>query len=288
MTVYIITGKLGSGKTLSAVGRIRDYLLQDRRVATNLDLRLDKLLPVTSTVVVDRVPDKPAKIHLDALGTGYDMSQGYDEQKSGLLVLDELGSWLNSRSWQDKERASVIDWFIHARKFGWDVLLIVQDVSIIDKQLRDTLCEHLVVCRRLDRLAVPLIGWLFKLFGFNPRLPRIHVASVFYGDNEQALRVDRWFYRGTDLYSAYDTAQVFVSDYIVIDGHQFDMRASFSVLSAWTLLGRYRQKRSFRSACITMLIWSYSRSTGLPVDVAVKRLIHHGVLATARRVSAGW
>ncbi len=109
-------------------------------------------------------------------------------------------------------RELTIDWFIHARKLGWDVILIVQDVAIIDKQIRDTLCEHLVICRRLDRLAVPVFGAVAKLFGLKLRPPQIHVGSVYCGDNVQALRVDRWWYRGTDLYGAYDTAQVFVND----------------------------------------------------------------------------
>ncbi|EBN6690252.1 zonular occludens toxin, partial [Salmonella enterica] len=34
MPVYFVTGKLGSGKTLVAVGKIRDYLVAGRRVAT--------------------------------------------------------------------------------------------------------------------------------------------------------------------------------------------------------------------------------------------------------------
>jgi len=44
MAVYFLTGKLGSGKTLCAVGKIRDYLEEGRAVATNLDLNLDELL----------------------------------------------------------------------------------------------------------------------------------------------------------------------------------------------------------------------------------------------------
>ncbi len=287
MTVYIVTGKLGSGKTLSAVGRIRDYLQQGRRVATNLDLSLDKLLSINSRAVVDRVPDKPTRFHLDQLGPGYDIKSGYDEKQAGLLVLDELGSWLNSRSWQDKERSSVIDWFIHARKFGWDVVLIVQDISIIDKQLRDTLCEHLVICRRMDRLAVPLIGGLFKLLGLPIRLPQLHVASVYYGDNERALRVDRWWYRGTDLYSAYDTAQVFADDFELVDGNLIDMRANRVVLSAWHLVGRYHQKKPLKAFVIGWIIFVYSFLSGSTHQIAVNKLIRSGLLAAPRRASGG-
>ena len=44
MAVYVVTGKLGAGKTLVAVGKIKDKLNQGCKVATNLDLNLDKLI----------------------------------------------------------------------------------------------------------------------------------------------------------------------------------------------------------------------------------------------------
>ncbi|WP_303314291.1 zonular occludens toxin domain-containing protein [Dickeya fangzhongdai] len=40
MAVYVVTGKLGSGKTLVAVGKIQEKLVSGCKVATNLDLRI--------------------------------------------------------------------------------------------------------------------------------------------------------------------------------------------------------------------------------------------------------
>jgi len=59
MAVYFVTGKLGSGKTLCCVGKIRDYMQQGRRVATNLDLRLEGIMSDQQRQSVLRVPDKP-------------------------------------------------------------------------------------------------------------------------------------------------------------------------------------------------------------------------------------
>lgn len=44
MPVYFVQGKLGSGKTLAGIHRIQEALNQGRRVATNIDLRLEKLI----------------------------------------------------------------------------------------------------------------------------------------------------------------------------------------------------------------------------------------------------
>lgn len=248
MTVYVVTGKLGSGKTLASVGRLRDYLRRGRRVATNLDLNLDRLLPARSHATVTRLPDKPRVEDLRQLGTGDDKSlDDYDEAGFGLLVLDELASWFNARAWSDKGRAEVIEWFLHARKYHWDILLIVQDLEAIDKQLRGALCEHLVICRRLDRLTVPLVGGLIKAFtGRRAALPKVHVASVWYGENTSAPKVDRWWYSGRELYAAYRTGQVFSLDNLYTAAGAVDMRASYSLLSAWHLVGRYVERRSWR------------------------------------------
>ncbi|MDD4972607.1 MAG: zonular occludens toxin domain-containing protein, partial [Paludibacter sp.] len=132
-----------------------------------------------------------------------------DESKYGLLVLDELGTWFNSRNWRDKGRLEVINWFLHARKLHWDIYLIVQNINSLDDQLVSALCEHLVVCKRTDRLSIPIIGPILKSLGFEKVLPKIHVAKVYYGQSTSSMAVDRWWYRGKDLYAAYNTDQIF-------------------------------------------------------------------------------
>lgn len=228
MAVYFVTGKLGSGKSLVAVGKIRDYLSEGRRVATNLDLWLDDMFTYHDQPAI-RLPDKPRPEDMLALGPGYDSDdpRDNDESKYGLIVLDECGTWLNSREWNDKERRKLIDWFLHARKHRWDVIFLIQDIESCDAQIVRSLCEHLVVCRRMDR---------FKIMGIG--LPRFHVANVYYGKTTE-VPVDRWTYRGTDLFSAYDTRQVFRDGIEFFESGPVDMRASYTMLSAHHLKGRY-------------------------------------------------
>lgn len=225
MTVYAITGKLGSGKSLVSVGRIMDYLAKGRPVATNLNLYLDRYFGVRSKAHYIRLPDIPTVHDLQAIGKGNDT---LDESQNGLLVLDECGVFFNSRDWADKSRQSVISWLLHSRKLGWDVILIVQDIALIDKQIRTALLEHVGICKRTDRLSIPFIGWILKIFNIRP--PRIHLCTVKYGTDIYALVVDRWFYRGIVIQNCYDTRQVF--------SHACDFGVH-SVLSPWTTTGRY-------------------------------------------------
>lgn len=240
MSVYAITGKLGSGKSLVSVGRIMTYLAKGRRVASNLDLHLDRFFGQRSRVDYLRLPDFPLIADLNMIGVGND---SLDESKNGLLVLDEVGVFLNSRDWDDKTRKAIIAWLLHSRKLGWDVILIVQDVSLIDKQIRCSLLEHVGVCKRTDRLRIPFIGGLLKFLGLPYRPPRMHMCSIKYGVEIHALIVDRWFYRGAVIQNCYDTRQVFTANYA---------HGLYTVLSPWLVTGRYLQP-TFFMRCLAFL-----------------------------------
>lgn len=238
MAVYVVTGKLGAGKTLVAVGKIQDKIVLGCKVATNLDLKIHKLPRVgifAKSPQVIRIPDKPNIDDLHAIGIG---NESYDENKNGLLVLDECGTWFNSRSWADKERQAVINWFLHARKLGWDIIFLIQDLSIMDKQARVALAEHVVYCRRLDRITLPFIGSLYSLImGSKMPLPKIHIGIVKYGDSTTSMTVERWTYTGRELYGAYDTKQAFSDAYA---------HSPYSYLTPYLSHGRYAAKRDLK------------------------------------------
>jgi len=236
LAFYVFTGKLGGGKSLCAVGRIRDCLARGGSVATNLDINL---LPMTSannkTARVMRIADKPSIEDFNALGWG---NRSYDEEENWLLVLDECGTWFNSRNWNDKGRKDVNDWLLHCRKLGWDVILIIQDISILDSQARETLAEHTVFCKRTDRIQVPVIGGLYKaVTGYRLSPPRVHMAKCVYGTSPTDPVSDRWIYRGHDLFQCYDTKQLFLDDY---------EHGLHSLLTPWHTHGRYQIKKDWR------------------------------------------
>lgn len=226
MAVYIVQGKLGTGKTKYCVGKLREALAQGRRCATNLDLNMAALCGSMSRSTCIRLPDKPTADDLATMGHGNPDS--YDEDKNGVLVLDELGSWLNSRQFQQAGRAALIDWLIHARKHGWDCYLIVQHLNMLDKQVREALAEYVVRTVRADKLRLPMIG---AFLGDMGRLPRFHIARIGMSDMP-GVTIDREFFRGDDLHDAYDTRQVFKDD---------PEARCYSYLSGWHVQGRYER-----------------------------------------------
>lgn len=234
MPVYAVQGKLGTGKSKFCVWMAKQAMFYGRRVAGNLDINVEKLSPRKPGRYV-RIPDKPTAFDLDAIGHGNPDS--YDESRNGVLILDELGTWLNARSFQDKNRADMLDWLIHARKKGWDVYLIVQDVVMIDKQVREALVEYSCNCIRMDKVKIPFIGWFlaqigdalnaafetdrFRKWGY---LPFFHLVVARIGQGANSVIADRWTYTGRDLHDAYDTRQVFRTDY---------EHGAFSCLPPW-------------------------------------------------------
>lgn len=212
MSVYAITGELGTGKSLLCVTKIREALLAGKRVATNLDLRLEHLVGGKRPRDVLRIPDHPRAEDFEALGKGCDV---YDEERFGLIVIDEAATFLNAReSLRDPLRAGVIKWLLHSRKWHWDVFLIIQDLSMLDKQVRTAFVEHLVKCKRADRINIPILSPILEVMGFNAvKLAKFHFAIVKYGTGAHSLVVARWLYtsRGGQNYKAYDTQQKLVS-----------------------------------------------------------------------------
>jgi hypothetical protein len=189
-----------------------------------------------------RIPDKPTATDLYMLGSGNPYIQfqpdirhekdglkgyapvaerirllpGFDESHNGALLLDECGSWLNTRNFADKGRADLLEWMIHARKYGWDVYFIMQNINQADKQLRESMFEYVVRLTRMDRMRVPMVSDLVKgvtAGAVSGNLPRVHIAVVRLGVNPDALVADRWIFRGDDLQAAYNTVQAFSEHY---------------------------------------------------------------------------
>jgi len=273
MAVYVVTGKLGGGKTLACIDRIHEALAQGRRVATNLDLELHRMPYVgryARQVYVLRCPDKPSADDIDALGYGIagvtseiEARRLYDEKRFGILVLDECGTWFNSRDWAEGGRRELVNVLLHIRKKLWHVYLIIQDISMLDKQARKALAEHVVYCRRLDRLAIPFISfWVQRFTGNKMPLPQVHIAIVKYGDRPDSLTVERWFYRGGALFSSYDTTQIFRDDY---------PHGVFQYLPPWYVFGRAKVRWTWGAVMrLTHIVFrKYSLALLLSVGVGL-------------------
>jgi hypothetical protein len=245
-TGQLLTAKRGEGKGLIAVATVDLYLMRGCTVATNMDLYLERIAVSSNRTVCHRIPDWPTAADLDLLPLGnpglYRDAAGtiklrpdFSEEQNGLLLLDELSTFLNSRTWQGSDRQALLAWLVHSRKYGWNLFLIAQNIRQLDAQVRESLVELYGNVLRTDKIAVPGIGGLGRMFLGRPlRLPRFHVATFRYGTDPKAPINDRIWTSGKRFYAAYDTAQVIDPELGVRTGQ------GYSMLSAWHLKGRYQ------------------------------------------------
>jgi len=255
MADFLITGKKGNGKSIYAVGVIRDALVAGKRVATNLDVYLEKFGNPHSRKTITRLPDCVDVSDLEAIGIG---NETPDEELNGVIILDEVSKIFNSRTWGDKARQPLLDWLVHSRKKGWDVYMIAQGPEQIDKQLRTSLLEYWVTVRRTDKWPIPFITPIAKtLLGVELRLPKMHIGTTRHGFDQHALKVDRKYYKGAPLYPCYDTRQIF------LDRDHPQAVGLHTVLSPWYTTGRYLPpKRTFREWLLYQ--WNKPATIDLP------------------------
>lgn len=231
-----MTGAPGAGKSTVAVDHaINRYAMEGRKVVANFPIDFSgaarrpggKLANATCYVI----PDRPTRADLDLLEFG-----GTNEHDAGLLIIDEAGTWLNSRTWNVQiagqpsgdtpidedggppegrmalraralqtrpptEREKIIDWLTQSRKRYWDIILVAQAISMLDKQVRDAVCEMVVSIRRFDRKKV-----------LGVRLPRAHYAVVRYGPEVNAPVLEKWFYTGKEAHKCFASYRLFGSD----------------------------------------------------------------------------
>ena len=302
MANFTLTGVLGSGKSVTAVWKAMQFLTEGKPLATNMDLWPENYLPPSSKATHVRLPDFPSADDFWNLGLGGSSPR---EDTFGAVILDELATFLNSRDWQGKARDKTIHFLRHIRKRRYHTFFLAQDIESLDKQARNALIEHVVSCRRLDRLSIPVIGGLLRLFGFSGKLPQVHFAVVKYGKDLHAPIVEKWKHRGNKFYDVYNTEQVFTDEevrYIELEGYTYftdpndkkgtypqkfkkiypaEVTGSFTVLSPWHLKGRYMsfyQRNRFRIQAFCMLF--------LVLSLAWTWYQHKDVLSGPDKISA--
>ncbi|NQZ22468.1 MAG: hypothetical protein HRT53_10460 [Colwellia sp.] len=235
-------GSRGSGKSKYSVERMQNRLKSGRAVATNLDLFLDKLMPDNPKAHYVRLPDFPRSSDLLILDNAYpeldhDDPKTYDDTKFGCVVLDELLTSFNSRTWNDPDRVEVVNWIVQSRKYGWDLCLIGQSIDGVDKQIKETVIDELYSFRSSQNMFGGVIWNIFFKPWWTKLVPKFHICTRYDGrkkDKNQKIGGDH--FRRNDLHDCYKTGQQFKKDVRLVAPRtgskmiEIDDRASYSVL----------------------------------------------------------
>jgi len=189
-----------------------------------------------------RLPDFPRSSDLLILDNAYpeldhDDPKTYDDSKFGCVVLDELLTSFNSRTWNDPDRVEVVNWIVQSRKYGWDLCLIGQSIDGVDKQIKETVIDELYSFRSSQNMFGGVIWNIFFKPWWTKLVPKFHICTRYDGrkkDKNQKIGGDH--FRRNDLHDCYKTGQQFKKDVRLVAPRagskmvEIDDRASYSVL----------------------------------------------------------
>jgi len=158
--IYVYTGTLGSGKSYHAMceGLRKVNSIPHRICVANFPIKAKNNRERERWVYRENlIVDDLIKISFE--------QRIYGKEGHGLLIIDEAPLYFNSRTWdQDKDRKEWLKFFSLSRRFGYDIIMISQDLRMIDRQIR-TMAEYEI--KHIKFNSYSWLRWLpVTVFGY--------------------------------------------------------------------------------------------------------------------------
>ncbi|MBY4675896.1 zonular occludens toxin domain-containing protein [Marinobacterium arenosum] len=230
MYYRILTGTLGAGKTATAVYlAVTRYLKKGRIVCTNVDFYPEHFKNKhDKSMRIYRLPDHPTADDLKNLPIGnkgliigpdgsYMPGPNYNARENSLLLLDELAQNMNTRDFNKKGRLELISIAVLLRKMGYDTLFLVQDIEMLDKQIRNSVGNETGFGINMGVVPIPIIGKLWRIFtGDALCFPSSTIRTKFYLGHSNAkgsLKTSVVHFNINSVKRVYNTAQKLSEEY---------------------------------------------------------------------------
>lgn len=144
--IIIITGGIGSGKTLSLVKEIID---RNQKTFTNFKLYNTEYYRLKEQNILMKDPDDKKKLKVN-----FDFWKSQKKESGFDIYLDEFHNLMNARRGMSKRNVVLSDWLSQIRKILGDselhnLYLISQKLRRIDVNSRD-LCEKAITCHKVQ------------------------------------------------------------------------------------------------------------------------------------------
>lgn len=204
--IRFYSGTPGSGKSLHVASDIEHYIKNGKNVIANFEINdsiikakrgktkgsfvyLNNYQLTENITYIEMQTDAYAKtkyiekyktpldaLYYFALNFHKRNEKGQILEKQTLLVIDEAQIIFNSRSWQSRNRQEWVTFFTQHRKYGFEIIIISQFQTLIDKQIRGCF-EFEVMHRKV--MNYKSIGFILScLFGGNLFVAVEHLCSV--------------------------------------------------------------------------------------------------------------
>lgn len=204
--IAVYTGTPGSGKTLSAVVRMKRKLEGKGVVISNFEIYAKMIKKA------GKEPNAYIRLKNEEITPSFLVwfSEMYKDkvlkgkhvpEERILLVLDEAQLIFNARNWMKADRMGWISFFSQHRKLGYEVVMIAQDMKMLDRQIR-ALVEFEYTFRKAKNMGIG--GQIVNvLWGGN-----VHIEVRRYAPTGDKIG-SRFFRAEKSVYALYDTYTVF-------------------------------------------------------------------------------
>jgi zona occludens toxin (predicted ATPase) len=192
--IEVFEGRLGGGKTYSAVSRILVYFAKGGHVFTNISLNIPACKVYCRKHF--RVDIKEEQFHpiemsqVGAIHRHIPRAQGLPV----LVVIDEAHLWFNSRDWASTSRELLV-YLTQSRKVLVDIIFISQSAQNMDKQFM-RLIQYIWRFKDMTKLKIPGIGMQW---------PLQQILTLMYDHDGHTLMERKFIKRSQDVFDCYDT-----------------------------------------------------------------------------------
>jgi len=242
--IELYCGKVGGGKSYCAVLTMLRALGAGRVVASNIKLCWSEVEKYCREVF-SMVPDPAQYIYLEGEENVWTCHRHIPA--GSLLVLDELNIYFPSRGYARNAQVAgeFLDWLVQSRKYGCDVIAIIQSPANLDAQIRrQALAEwHHSDTKQAQCSTLWGFGPSIRLGKFVPQMfARVKYWTGDYTESVASefvsfdLRVGRC-YETAAIFKSYDMAAGRVVEPMVVRSKTWVGRHKRSLAAVGVLLG---------------------------------------------------
>lgn len=193
--IEVFEGRIGGGKTLSAMQRCFSTWLRSGLVCTNIDVRWDECKAYARAKYGVELDDRQyMPLDNDDIPRFWEVTPSGTRERPTLVIIDEADVWLDSRETM-KQSKTLRNFLKQSRKMSTDIIFITQALKNIDVQIA-RLVQHVWRFRDMEKWRIPALhlDWPF---------PQILQAQYDYDGKTQLNK--RFWTKDKALYKTYNT-----------------------------------------------------------------------------------
>lgn len=202
--VTVVSGKLGSGKTLDCVRMVRDHLENGGCVRTNISLDYRQIgKAVGRKLSPKQIGPLTSDDDPTTIPTGDKRGHG---KRRTIVLLDEALNWFQSEgaSTKDDRKRKWSEWLRQSDKLGQDVYFIAQNFERSAKWIRELaqVNRNIIALKSVRLFTFVPLWWLF------PPMRKSYLAVSWDCQTKQQIGFEFHRYKAS-IWKLYDTSETY-------------------------------------------------------------------------------